>query len=90
MAVTIVMSMKIQVTKFGSMEYSTFYIYFCCETGTDFSSDRNCGFASAMLEFFEIASELWFAIIAVDILFSLTNPFSTTKDRFVYVCFMCC
>jgi hypothetical protein len=40
-----------------------------------------CGFASAFLEFFEIASELWFACVAYDILASLVNPFSNTNNR---------
>jgi hypothetical protein len=40
-----------------------------------------CGFPSAFLEFFEIASELWFGCVAYDILASLVDPFSSTKNR---------
>lgn len=45
------------------------------------TSDANCGFPSAFLEFFEIASEMWFLIVAIDMLSTLFNPFSSTKSR---------
>ena len=40
----------------------------------------NCGFPSAFLEFFEIASEMWFLCIAIDLWKSLINPFSSTSS----------
>jgi hypothetical protein len=33
-----------------------------------------------MLEFFEIASEMWFIIVAIDLWKSLVNPFSSTNS----------
>lgn len=40
---------------------------------------NSCGFPSAFFEFFEIASEVWFLCIAIDLWISIMNPFSSTK-----------
>lgn len=50
--------------------------------------DGKCGASAAMLEFFEIASEAWFLCLALDMLVSISNPFSTFKERYVDV--LCC
>ena len=47
--------------------------------------DGKCGASAAMLEFFEIASEAWFLCLALDMLVSISNPFSTFKERYVVV-----
>jgi hypothetical protein len=38
-----------------------------------------CGSQAAFLEFFEIASEMWFFCIALNMYYSLMNPFASTK-----------
>lgn len=40
-----------------------------------------CGFPSAMFEFFSIASEAWFLCNGLDLYYSVTNPFSSLKNR---------
>lgn len=44
-------------------------------------SDTNCWAASAMLEFFELSSEAWFLCVAVDLAITVTDPFSSPKQR---------
>jgi hypothetical protein len=41
----------------------------------------NCGLSAGYLEFFEMASEAWFLCLSFDMLISISNPFSTFKDR---------
>jgi len=43
--------------------------------------EDRCGLPSAVLEFFEIASEGWFICLAVDLAITISNPFSSFKDR---------
>eukprot|EP00606_Chrysophyceae_sp_TOSAG23-5_P000707 GSChrysophyteH2.ASY1.ANO1.47.1 assembled CDS len=48
------------------------------------SKERNCLFASAMFEFFEISSEMWFLCVAIDLFLTMTRPFSKFEDRLKY------
>jgi hypothetical protein len=50
--------------------------------GTFLNGER-CGVASAYMVFFQIASELWFVCVAMDLVKTLQNPFSSTKAWFV-------
>jgi hypothetical protein len=52
-----------------------------CVLGVDICDENQCAIASAMFEFFEIASEAWFLCIAVDLLLTQTNPFSNFEHR---------
>ena len=45
------------------------------------NSGSGCNLPSAFLEFFEIASEAWFFLIALDLIISLRNPFASTESR---------
>ena len=50
----------------------------------DFSSQVNkhqCSFPTAVMEFFEISSEAWFLCLAFEFSISLSDPFSTFKQR---------
>jgi hypothetical protein len=47
----------------------------------------NCHIAAGLLEFFEIASEAWFFCAAYELALTLTNPFSSFKQRLVYYIF---
>lgn len=42
----------------------------------------NCAAPSGMIEFFELASEMWFFCVAFDLAVSITNPFSSFKARY--------
>lgn len=42
---------------------------------------NNCAAPSGMIEFFELASEMWFFCVAFDLAVSITNPFSSFKAR---------
>jgi hypothetical protein len=44
-----------------------------------FQYEDLCGSQAAFLEFFEIASEMWFLCIALNMYISLMNPFASTK-----------
>ena len=46
--------------------------------------EKNCGISAGILEFFEIASEAWFLCLSFDMLISISNPFSTFKERYQY------
>ena len=46
--------------------------------------DTVCAFPSGYMEFCEIASEAWFFCLAVDLLYSFSNPFSSLKNRLKY------
>ena len=48
------------------------------------NKERNCLFASAMFEFFEISSEMWFLCVAIDLFLTMTRPFSKFEDRLKY------
>lgn len=48
------------------------------------NDEANCGFASAMFEFFEISSEAWFVCVSVDLFLTITRPFSRFQDRLKY------
>ena len=65
-----------------------FHILICgsssCDITSPLSKERLCGAPSAMFEFFEMASEAWFLCIAVDLLISISNPFSSFKSRMKY------
>lgn len=54
--------------------------YICSIRGNDALQSR-CSFSSFLLEFFEICSEMWFFCIALDLLLSSTNPFSSFNQR---------
>jgi hypothetical protein len=44
--------------------------------------DQNsCAFSSAVLEFLEISSEAWFLCLLIDLVVTMTNPFSPFKKR---------
>lgn len=58
--------------------FSRFYNYVALSVESD--SAIACSFPSALLEFFEIASEMWFIIVAIDLWKSLVNPFSSTNS----------
>jgi hypothetical protein len=60
-------------------EYITMKL-FVMVNGAYSDTARDCGFPSAWLEFFEIASEMWFIIVAIDLWKSLVNPFSSTNS----------
>mmetsp|Transcript_1142 Transcript_1142/g.998 ORF Transcript_1142/g.998 Transcript_1142/m.998 type:complete len:1070 (-) Transcript_1142:43-3252(-) len=55
-----------------------------CSIQNNLSSQSNCGFASFMLQFFEMASEGWFLCSGLDLYFSITQPFSNFKSRLPY------
>ncbi|RYH29826.1 hypothetical protein EON65_07190 [archaeon] len=40
-----------------------------------------CGFPGAVLQFFMVASEMWFLCNGIDLFYSITNPFSSFKSR---------
>jgi hypothetical protein len=42
---------------------------------------NQCAAPSGMIEFFELASEMWFFCVAFDLAVSITNPFSSFKAR---------
>jgi hypothetical protein len=42
---------------------------------------NQCAVPSGMIEFFELASEMWFFCVAFDLAVSITNPFSSFKAR---------
>lgn len=56
-------------------------IRFLTVTKSNTAHGSSCGVQSFTLEFFEIGAELWFLCIALDLLYSVTNPFSTFKER---------
>lgn len=41
----------------------------------------HCAAPSGMIQFFELASEMWFFCVAFDLAVSITNPFSSFKAR---------
>jgi molybdopterin-guanine dinucleotide biosynthesis protein A len=45
------------------------------------AAENKCGPASGVFEFFEMASEAWFFCLALDLIVSITNPFSSFKQR---------
>ena len=50
----------------------------------DFNSQQSqnqCAFPTAVMEFFEISSEAWFLCLALEFSISLSDPFSTFKQR---------
>ena len=55
----------------------------CSEYGCDINvlESRICEMPSTLFEFFEIASEAWFFCLAIDLYFSLSNPFLLFKQR---------
>lgn len=55
-----------------------------CDIRSPFSQENLCGAPSAMFEFFEMASEAWFLCIVVDLLITISNPFSSFKGRMKY------
>jgi len=54
-------------------------IRFLTVTKSNTAHGSSCAVQSFALEFFEIGAEVWFLCIALDLLFSVTNPFSTFK-----------
>jgi len=55
-----------------------------CSLIASIKAQANCGFASAMFEFFEISSEAWFVSVSVDLFLTITRPFSRFEDRLKY------
>lgn len=56
-------------------------IRFSTVTKSNTAQGSLCHVQSFTLEFFEIGAEVWFLCIALDLLYSVTNPFSTFKER---------
>jgi hypothetical protein len=52
------------------------------------NQDR-CRFPGSVLQFFLVASEMWFLCNAIDLYFSITNPFSSFKTRIKYYHIVC-
>ena len=50
--------------------------------------ENQCDLPSAVLEFFEIASEGWFICLAIDLAITISNPFSSFKDRYDIVYYL--
>eukprot|EP01031_Cornospumella_fuschlensis_P040483 gene40483-49341_t len=63
-----------------------FNYYVCGEiTCNRNTSDGNlCGFPGAVLQFFMVASEMWFLCNGIDLFYSITNPFSSFNTRVKY------
>jgi len=65
-----------------------FHVLVCgnqvCNVFSGHDDQNMCGVPSAMFEFFEMASEMWFLCIAFDLLISISNPFSTFNSRMKY------
>jgi hypothetical protein len=65
-----------------------FHVLVCgtqhCNVFSGHDDQSMCGVPSAMFEFFEMASEMWFLCIAFDLLVSISNPFSTFNSRMKY------
>jgi len=55
-----------------------------CSLLVNHNNEADCGFASAMFEFFEISSEAWFVCVSVDLFLTITRPFSRFQDRLRY------
>lgn len=55
----------------------------------DIDEAGQCAFGSASLEFFELASEAWFFCLAVDLFVTITNPFSSFKQRLKWYHIFC-
>eukprot|EP01035_Chromulina_nebulosa_P023930 gene23930-31058_t len=54
------------------------------------SSDQSlCSFPSVLVEFFWISSEAWFFCSGVDLYVTITNPFSSFKNRLFYYHIFC-
>jgi hypothetical protein len=51
------------------------------EVGSNEDVFQNCAAPAGMIEFFELASEAWFFCLAFDLAVSITNPFSSFKQR---------
>jgi len=49
--------------------------------GSYTSYQDRCNLPSAVLEFFELASEGWFICLAIDLAITISNPFSAFSDR---------
>eukprot|EP01038_Epipyxis_sp_PR26KG_P014040 gene14040-18831_t len=64
---------------------NAFNVYLCgsYECVRSASDPTNCSLPSALLEFFTIASECWLLCNGLDLFFSITNPFSSFKERMV-------
>ena len=60
--------------------YRTCYINGFDDLNTSEKID-NCAFPTAVMEFFEISSEAWFLCLALEFSISLSDPFSTFKQR---------
>ena len=58
--------------------------YECRVDPADRSNEEKCALASFMVQFFEICSEAWFLCIAIDLYLTMTDPFSTFKNRMKY------
>ena len=56
------------------------YITYPDGSRTDYQN--RCNLPSAILEFFEIASEGWFICLAIDLAVTISNPFSSFNDRY--------
>lgn len=66
----------------GNVMFYVRFIVMCFVDITDIKEAENkCGASAGALEFFEMASEAWFFCLAVDLAVSITNPFSSFKDR---------
>lgn len=57
---------------------------FHCTFYEHFDHEGRCAFASAWLEFAELASECWFFCVAWDTFFSICDPFVSFKRRLRY------
>ena len=71
--------------------YFLFFIFFLLKESCSYGlyciyilyADQSlCGFPSTLVEFFLISSEAWFFCSGVDLYITITNPFSSFKNRF--------
>lgn len=61
--------------------------FYCYIDDRNRHDEESCNVASALLQFFEMASEMWFLCLSVDIFISVTNPLASFKKRyFQFIC----
>ena len=61
---------------------SLLWWFYCCIDDRNRHDEEDCNVASALLQFFEMASEMWFLCLSVDIFISVTNPLASFKKRY--------